>query len=152
VVVVLLWLAAVLNLVRKAAARSSVAQALSVVVLPLAIPSTVQNYVNFCDLNTVIQTIHLFPLERATFHWRMKALPAVVAFLPPGSAIPIELVADRAGLMERFYSLSKSVLGVRSTDADRHLAHFVLHPIGTEAYVRAYVRAFYPRRTVDRSQ
>ncbi len=142
------WLAATVKLVRERIVDLQKKTAFTVLVALLAISASIQNYRNFVDLNALIQTIHIFPLDPAALRSAVRTLPAVVANLPPKAPIPIELIADREGLEEAFYPLSRSVLGRRAGDADKNLAHFLKHPLGTEAYVRAYVRAFYPRREV----
>ena len=149
VILALVWLASVIKLVRKTVGKELCQRMFSVALLILAVPVALVNYSNFRDVNKLIQTIHMWPLEPSDFHSQVRALPAIVAALPAGAPIPVVLVADRDGLLERFYPLSRSVLGSHSIDAEKNLAHFLIHPIGTEAYVRAYVRAFYPQHAVD---
>lgn len=149
VIFAVLWLAALIKLVRQSIADVHQQRIFSVVLFALAVPVTLANYSNFRGVNKLIQTIHMFPLEPSNFHAAVRALPPIVASLPADAPIPITLVTDRDGLADRFYPLSRSLLGAHSIDAEKNLAHYLKHPMGTEAYVRAYIRVFYPQRNVD---
>ena len=149
VVLALLWFASLIKLLRDTIQKLPYQRIFSIVLLAVAVPVTVANYFNFRDVNRLIQTIHIYPLDPENFHMKVMALPTVIASLPVGAPIPLSLASDSTGLKERFYPLSRSLLGKHSIDAENNLAHFLVHPMGTEAYVRAYVRAFYPNREVN---